>query len=367
MLCPRCRVRLNRAKTEHGMLFCCPRCGGRAVGLPVLRQVGSKEAVRKLWMLAHDGPRTPGAKCPVCDRPATEVALPVRASSPPLRLDVCAGCQFVWFDPRELEQFPAGAADQERPLSPRAREAIALEEVRRVEEQAERDAYNNSEPDETWHWIPALFGMPVEENAPAVRCWPWLTYGLAAVLVAVYALTCRNLEAVVNEYGLVPDQLWRHGGLTFLTSFLLHGGLFHLIGNVYFLLIFGDNVEDDLGPWRYVGLLAVATIVGDLCHIVGSPHSMVPCIGASGGISGVITYYALRFPHARLGFLFRYWMYFRWVRLPAYVALLFWFVLQFVLAVEERMGIGNVAALAHLGGAAVGVAAWFIWRVRSEQ
>lgn len=328
----------------------------------MLRHAGSKDAVRRLWVLAHEKPTAPGTKCPVCDRPTVEVAIPLRSSSPPLRLDICAGCQFVWFDPREFEQFLRVPVEKKEPLSQRARELIAVQEMRRVAEQADRDGYDQPGPDETWQWIPALLGLPVEENAPALRCWPWMTYGLAGVLVVVYALTAGNLDAVVMEYGLMPARLWRHCGATFITSFLLHGGLFHLIGNLYFLLIFGDNVEDDLGRWRYAALLAAAALVGDACHILGNLGSTIPCVGASGGISGVITYYALRFPRARLGILWRFWFYFRYVHFPAYVGLLFWFLLQLVLAVEQRMGVGNVAALAHLGGAAAGVVAWLVWR-----
>ena len=116
-------------------------------------------------------------------------------------------------------------------------------------------------------------------------------------------------------------------------------------------------------------MVAIRGAAGDgwLClatwlHIIGNPHSTVPCVGASGGISGVITYYALRFPRARLGYMFWYWWHVRWVHVPAYVALLFWFALQFLLVAEQQLGVGNVAALAHLGGAAVGVGAWLLWR-----
>jgi membrane associated rhomboid family serine protease len=328
----------------------------------LLRQVGSEESVQRLWALTQQSPPASGARCPVCDRPTAEVPLPVRSSSPPLRLDVCAGCQFVWFDPREFEQFPPAPRTEPRPLSAKSREAIALAEAQWVGKRAQEADADDPLPTETWHWIPGVLGLPVEENASAVKSWPWLTYGLAAALVAVYALTAQNLGAAVEAYGLVPAQLGRHGGLTLITAFFLHAGFWHLAVNVYFLLLFGDNVEDDLGWWRYAALLALADLVGNLVHVLGNPHSALPCIGASGGISGVIAYYALRFPHARIGFLFRCFPYFRWCHVPAYMALLFWFVLQFVLAAQQHLGQTNVAALAHLGGAAVGVAAWLLWR-----
>ncbi len=106
-------------------------------------------------------------------------------------------------------------------------------------------------PSEYWQFIPAMLGMPVEVNAPSLSRIPWLTYGLAAVLVGVFVLTVRNLPMTIAEYGFVPAEMWRHGGATFITSFFLHGGAWHLIGNVYFLLIFGDNVEDDMRCWWY--------------------------------------------------------------------------------------------------------------------
>ncbi len=133
-----------------------------------------------------------------------------------------------------------------------------------------------------------------------------------------------------------------HGGLTFATNFFLHGGLVALDWKTCIsLLIFGDNVEDDLGRWRYALLIAVSALVGDVCHVLGNlhgAHSMIPSIGASGGISGVIVFYALRFPHAQLGMMLRYGFYFRWIRFPAYVAMLFWFLLQLFYAFEEQMG-----------------------------
>ena len=143
-----------------------------------------------------------------------------------------------------------------------------------------------------------------------------------------------------------------------MTSFFLHGGIFHLLGNVYFLLILGDNCEDLLGPWKYLQLLVAATIVGGLAHVMTNFGSDVPCIGASGGISGIIAYYACRHPEAKVGLLLRFYWHFHWVYIPAGIAFLLWVLLQGALSWGQVNGFTNVAAMAHLGGAAVGVGSW---------
>lgn len=226
--------------------------------------------------------------------------------------------------------------------------------------------FGGEAPEETWKWLPALFGMPVEHEVNPVRCWPWVTWGLAAVMAMTFLFTFRNVPEVAEELGLIPAAPWRLGGLTLLASFFLHVGLFHLIGNTYFLLVFGDNVEDHLGLWRYGLLVLLAAFVGDLLHIAADPRDTTPCIGASGGISGVIVFYALKFPRARLGFMFRWWFVFRWFYVPAWFALIGWLALQALLTCFQLAGISNVSALAHLGGAGVGIVAWVLWREGRE-
>ena len=292
-----------------------------------------------------------------------EVPLPVDGREVPL--DVCTGCHFVWFDPQELEQLPEGPAapSEEEPLSQQAREQIAVAEAESVAERAEADEEDPLlGPADKWKWIPGLFGMPVECKVPALKTWPWVTWGLAAGLALVFVGTHGNLEDVVPEFGLIPAEAWRYGGLTLVTGFFLHAGLWHLLANTYFLLVFGDNVEDYLGRWRYVLLLAAAALAGQAAHVVGDPRATLPCVGASGGISGVITFYALRFPEARLGILLRYFLVFGWLYMPAYAALILWFLIQFLMVFLQFSGASDVSALAHLGGAAVGVAAWLVWR-----
>jgi membrane associated rhomboid family serine protease/Zn-finger nucleic acid-binding protein len=305
-------------------------------------------------------------KCPVCDRWMREV--PITIARRELRLDLCRPCQFVWFDPREFEVIPPAPRKPAAPDLPlEAREKMALAELK-MREELEKDRgigeIGEEAPEEPWKWIPGMLGLPVEEDVDPLRSLPWITWGLAAMLVLVFALTVGHLEEAVREFGLIPGQFFGRGMGKSFTSFFIHGGLWHLVANVYFLLIFGDNVEDCLGRWRYAGLLLAATLAGDVLHVVAEPRADIPTIGASAGISGIIVFYGLQFPHARLGILVRYFYIFRWLFLPAWLALLAWFGLQLFAAGLQLAGEGRVSALAHLGGAATGLVAWIAWRHR---
>ena len=364
-ICPRCNQRLTPIQRPEGVSFQCPKCKGCAIGLPVLRKVVPSALVHELWLRARQDEAPAGADCAVCRQPMVEVPVPTKNGT--MALDVCTTCQFVWFDAKELEQLPSARREpslRER-LPEKAREQIALMELKSLKDRESEVGLDEEAPEEEWKWIPAILGLPVEMDADPARSWPWLTWGLVAAMVCTVALTAGNLHAIVDEFGLGPAECLRHGGMTFVTSFFLHAGFYHLLGNAYFLLIFGNHVEDDLGRGRYLWLIAAAALAGDLLHIVADPRSTIPCIGASGGISGVIAFYAMRYPHARLGFVLRYWYVARWVYMPAWAAMVLWLALQAALAYAQMKGVGDVSALAHLGGVAVGLGVWMVWRIGS--
>jgi membrane associated rhomboid family serine protease/Zn-finger nucleic acid-binding protein len=365
--CPTCRNRLLRVKGAAVFSYVCPRCRGRAVSLSVVGRAAGQACVRQLWVQKDRAAVVSGKKCPVCDHWMREV--PVTIAKKELRLDVCRPCRFVWFDPREFEALPAAPpkpAEPELPLE--AREKVAVAQIRFLEERAKgaeiAEEFGEEAPEEPWKWIPAMFGLPVEEETSPLRSWPWVTWGLAALLVLVYAVTAHNLDQAVRQFGLIPRQTFRGGEYTLFTNFFIHGGLWHLVANVYFLVVFGDHVEDFLGRWRYVALLVAACLTGDLLHILAEPRGDIPAVGASGGISGVIVFYGLQFPHARLGILIRYWYVLRWLYLPAWAALIAWFAIQLLGAWLQVAGASAVSALAHLGGAATGLVVWIVWRNR---
>lgn len=232
-VCPRCTRRLVRTKSSQGFFFVCPGCQGRAAGLSVVRRAAGRNVSKAIWSEAIRKDGHSGARCPVCERKMVEVPVPVQQHR--VYLDVCIGCQFVWFDAHELEQLPRPeTAPEQKPLPARAREEIALAEIESVAQQAELEGDSYGGPSDPWKWAVGLFGLPVECSTPSLGSAAWVTWGLAASLVAVFFLTADNLAAIVPRYGFVPAEPLRLGGLTLITSFFLHAGIWYLVGNAYF-------------------------------------------------------------------------------------------------------------------------------------
>jgi rhomboid family protein len=137
----------------------------------------------------------------------------------------------------------------------------------------------------------------------------------------------------------------------------LHGGWLHLIFNVWFLWIFGDNVEDSVGHFKFIVFYLVCGIAAAAAQVVSGPESRVPMIGASGAIAGVLGAYLLLFPNARVLVLFPIWIFFRFIYVPAWLLLIFWFGLQLLSGWTTLGAIehGGVAFWAHVGGFVAGL------------
>ena len=353
-------------RTSGGVFYGCDVCGGRAVTIELLRKRFTPESINPLWLHAMRGEGRVGLPCASCQQPMIGVALSDRAK---IHVDVCQHCHFIWFDAHEVDTLVPRQPEPVAPELPqKAREMLAIAEVERLAEQAEGPDLDSAAPDESWKQIAAFLGMPVEFDAPEEQRKPWATWLLSAAIICASLLAFSNLRELVQRFGLIPAEAARLNGLTFVTSFFLHAGIIHLAGNMYFLLAFGHAVENFLRPLRYLVLIALAAFIGDLAHIALDPRSQTPCVGASGGIAGVITFYALNFPRMRLAFLMRWgFVWFRWIRLPAWFVFVLWILFQIIGTLEQRAGMSSVSSAAHLGGAAVGVVAWLVWRKPKDE
>ena len=202
--------------------------------------------------------------------------------------------------------------------------------------------------------------IPLSDSVPS-RSTPLVTIGLIALNVLVFVqqltLSPEELHFFFTQYGVVPAKLQLSD---LFTSMFLHGGIMHLVGNMWFLWIYGDNVEDVLGRAKYLIFYLACGIAGSLVQVVADPQTTIPNIGASGAIAGVMGAYLLKFPQARIRTLIPLFVFFFTQELPAYVILIYWFVLQFLMGVgslgQNSTGTGGgIAFFAHVGGFVMGM------------
>jgi rhomboid family protein len=209
--------------------------------------------------------------------------------------------------------------------------------------------------------------FPLKDDLPT-RTTPVVTVILMALNILAYLYQTSleidshgsgAAEAFVREFGLVPCRLTGACQLaadlpspvfTIFSSMFLHGSFFHIAGNMLYLWIFGNNVEDTLGHGRFLVFYLASGIVAAATQTVMGPESHVPMIGASGAISGVLGAYFLLFPHSNVLTLIIFGFFWRVVRIPAIVVLGFWMVVQILNGLGSFGAGGGVAWFAHIGG-----------------
>jgi len=212
--------------------------------------------------------------------------------------------------------------------------------------------------------------IPLRDENPVASA-PVVTWALvgACVLVFLWQVSAGapHFNRVIFALGVIPASLFGHAQLpaeivmvppaaTVLTSMFLHGGWMHLAGNMLYLWIFGDNVEDRMGRVRFLAFYLACGVAAVFAQAVPAPEATVPMVGASGAISGVLGAYLLWFPRARVLVLVPIGFILRVIRLPAVWVLGLWFAIQLISSLMAPSGEGGVAFRAHLGGFVAGLA-----------
>jgi len=214
--------------------------------------------------------------------------------------------------------------------------------------------------------------IPLRDIIPS-RTTPVVTIALITinVLVFLYELSLgRAVDAFTLYWGLVPAAFsW----VTVLTSMFLHGGLMHVAGNMLYLWIFGDNVEDRMGHGRYLVFYLLCGIAAALAQTITVPDSVVPMVGASGAIAGVMGAYFVLYPRSRIVTLIPIFFFFQIVEVPAIFFLGIWFLMQFVSGVGSigstgggGLG-GGIAFWAHVAGFVAGISGVIVFRRPERQ
>ncbi|WP_171133234.1 MULTISPECIES: rhomboid family intramembrane serine protease [unclassified Ruegeria] len=203
--------------------------------------------------------------------------------------------------------------------------------------------------------------FPIRDHNPSGRT-PFVVYALMAanILIFLSYLGIMDSAALLNRfyatYAIIPARITSGSGFeTLVTSMFLHGGWMHLAGNMLFLWIFGDNLEDEMGHLPFLLFYLVAGVGAGLIHVATGPDSAVPTIGASGAIAGVMGGYLLLFPRAKVDILLILIIYFRVFTIPAFIMLGLWLAFQFFGSLTSDPDQGGVAYWAHTGGFVVGL------------
>jgi membrane associated rhomboid family serine protease len=224
-------------------------------------------------------------------------------------------------------------------------------------------------------------GSPPEQQEPGRL--PWMVVALVAANSILWLLQLREGESFTNALAAVPYELthgvdlvdvqWASSGgqfvpiqhaagpypiyLTLISAMFLHGTWAHLLGNMFYLCVFGAPIERRIGAWRFFAFYGACGLVAGIAHVLSTPQSMIPAVGASGGVSGILGAYVLTFPFNEVPLIVRL-LTFGWFtpRLPAVAVFGFWLLLQWVGYVTAQPGdAGGVAFMAHIGGFIAGL------------
>jgi membrane associated rhomboid family serine protease len=201
--------------------------------------------------------------------------------------------------------------------------------------------------------------LPIGDDDSARRTTPVVTYALIAINVLFFLVELSSGDAFIQRWSVVPNRLLANpvgDFITVFTAMFMHGGWMHLLGNMLYLWIFGDNVEDRLGHARYTVFYFLCGIAATFAQVLVDPTSNIPNLGASGAIAGVLGAYLLMFPRGSV----RVMMGRAIIPMPALVVIGFWAVLQFIsgfgaIATTEQTAGGGVAYMAHVGGFVAGL------------
>ncbi len=211
----------------------------------------------------------------------------------------------------------------------------------------------------------------VRKSGPAILTIVFLILNIV-VFVLELSVGAEGLEQFFRQYGVVPTQVVQGQQLyTLLTSMFIHGGWMHLISNMLFLMVFGDNIEATLGKLPYMLFYLVGGLVASAAHILVNLESTMPSVGASGAIAAILGAYIVMFPHSRVKVLYFSWLGMGVTRVTAVLFLGFWALSQFLNGVAslgaETAQTGGVAVWAHIGGFVCGLVVGFLFKGRAEQ
>lgn len=343
MICGACKKHLSHHKLQSQIFWSCPRCRGTLFPFASLSRIPQASKILEVIRTKARNTLLTKRTCPICLK-KMRLAFSGGGTT---ELDVCDRCQTAWFDQHEFRlsegspKFGAQSLASKQDSSSAVTEGVGPDGIS-TEEMVGQDFFH------------VLTTLPIEERETKVIA---RTLALPILLVACLVFSL-NPEHDAIRFGFIPTDPGRDWGLTWILAGFIHAGFGHLFGNCYFLWLFGDNVEDVIGPWQFLELFFLSVIGGHLA-VFFLAHNSIPHIGASGGVMGLAVFYALTFPRVRMSYLIPFSpFHLARIRVPIFVLIALFVFLDFLGVRDEMAHRTNVSHLAHLGGALIGLLYW---------
>lgn len=355
MRCPVCKSQLTQVKSKSAIIDICPNCRGIWFDSGELgdfvKPLSTSEQIppEKIKLFQRRNVKTlykikeKDRLCPKCGKKLQKFNFSYDSN---IFLDKCPDCGGIWADGGEVAAIASYL--KEDPTTT----AVA----RDLAEAIYKPEIESEEPLVSYFLFVPRVVVPISDDTPRER-FPFVTISLIAVCVVTFLcqmFLVTDAEGFVEEFGLIPANLF---GIGLITSMFLHTGIFHLILNMLFLWLFGDNVEDRFTRLGYLLFCLSCGFFASFLHSIFNLGSTVPVIGASGMVSGVMGAYLIFYPEANVTLL----CFYRTFEVPVVLYLVGWFIIQLTSASTSKGGdVSQIAWFAHIGGFVLGlVVAYF--------
>jgi len=357
--CPRCTYPLVRNPHAQSEIDYCTRCQGTLVEPGGAIEQFGEFADPKVWVNKL-GNQTTGEQlgCPACKNTMQGFQVPFEFRS--VVVDHCGSCGALWLDRGEgqkLAEIVAAAAASGALNTTSGGQAILSDDELAHSQDRERP------PGMRLLLFQFFTGLPIEVFNPVYRR-PWITQSfvvlMTLIFLAQFAMFASSTEREVMEFlrmwGVVPELVGQGQNLHgLLTHAFLHGSFAHLVSNMYFLWIFGDNVEDRIGRVGFIVLFVLSALSGAVLQIVFQQNATIPMVGASGAVAGLMAAYLMLFPRVKLWVMILIFPF----RIPVWIYIAFWIGVQFLMA---SLNVPGVGWFAHIGGFMTGLLVGWLMR-----
>lgn len=382
MKCPNCYVSLEKVKDSEMQItsYFCNKCRGRAVYYENLFQFGNSERAEELLRIDRGGHWAEKRTCPSCEHKMSEIFL--NENKHFLVLDICKDCRLFWFDPHEYDSIPKRNFNSRRKRLEQLGVEKAKEKLASSDEGDDDAKYSHAKlisayakhsqiqdaPDNEWRNLITFLGLPMEWEEDRRKKLPWVSWLLVVIVFITSMCSFPSPSMFSENFALAPAKLSLEKSYTLLTHIFIHSNIVHLLSNLYFLKVFGDNLEDIFGEITYIFFIAITAITSGLFYVVLNQGSEIPAVGISGSVAAIMAFYALELSERKLALgYFNVFYGFQYLKIPVLFAYLIWLFFQSISYAYGDPDILRIAYEAHIGGMFMGFILWLFFSLNPNR